>query len=124
MDARLLQDFLTVRGTSATNPATQIIQPSYGWLDLGDFEDIVLYCDVRETTPTAQLTYETAPAANDSAFVPLIPLFTMSVGLTTTNIPAFLAKVPPARFLRWRVTGDGTPFDVTFRIWLAAYGWA
>jgi hypothetical protein len=121
MEALLLQDYCTIRGT----PATRVVQPAYGWLDLGDLEDVVLYLDVRETIPHALLQYETAPAANDSAFVPLIPQFIMSAGLRTDIALASMAKVPPGRFLRWNISGDGFPaWDVTFRIWVAGYGWA
>ena len=120
MEALLLQDFTTVRGTAST----QVIQPSYGWLDLGELEDIVLYTDVRETLPNAKMTFETAPAPTDAAFVTLVPQFILATGLRTDSMFASLANVPVARFLRWRLSGDANPWDATFRVWVAAYGWS
>jgi hypothetical protein len=119
MESLLLQDYTTVRGF--TSP---VVQPSYGWLDLGDLEDIVLYCDVRETVPNATMIYETAPAPVDSAFVTLVPQFTLAVGLRTDKVFASFANVPVARYLRWRFAGGSGTWDATFRIWVAAYGWS
>ena len=123
MESLLLQDFTTQRGTSTTS----IIQPAYGWLDLGDLEDVVIYTDIRETTPASpiavNMTFETAPAPVDSAFVTVVPSFAVAVGLRTDNLTAYLANVPLARYLRWHLTGSQTPWDLTFRCWVAAYGW-
>ena len=111
---------MTARGTSST----QLIQTSSSWLDLGDLEDLTLYLDVRGASGGAKLTYETSASGLDSQFVPLLTTITLSTGLRTDVVAASLAKVPPARFLRWRLQGDGNPWDATFRLWVAGYGWA
>lgn len=120
MTPLLFQDLLTARG----NSSTQVIQTASNWLDLGDLEDVTLYLDVREFTGGAKLTYETSPSQLDSQFVALLPTITLAAGVRTDVVVASLAKVPPARFLRWRLQGDGSPWDASFRIWVAAYGWA
>ncbi len=117
----LLQDFITVRAAAST----QIVQTSSSWLDLGDLEDVVLYTDVREALNSGKLAFETSPSAVDSQFVPLVPAFTLGVGLQTNVVLASLAGVPPARYLRWRFQGVvGATAQATFRVWAASYRWA
>lgn len=101
-----------------------VIQSAPSWLDLGNLEDVVLYTEVREVLGGAKLTFETSCVELDAAFVPLIPQFTLATGLQTNLVLASLAKIPPMRFLRWNLTGDGAPWDATLRIWVAAYGLA
>jgi hypothetical protein len=120
MDALLLQDFISVSAASTT----QIVQSPSGWIDLGEIEDVVLYTDIRETSGTGTLAIETSPTMQNGSFVSLVS-FTPAVGLRTDVVTAYLAKVPAARFLRWSLTAPvGTTGDATFRIWVAAYGWA
>lgn len=116
----LLQDVLSVRGAASLH----IVQSASGWLDLGDREDIVLYTDVRTVSGGAKLTFETSCVALDAAFVALLPQFALSVGLRTDVVLASMAKIPPMRFVRWNLTGDGSPWDATLRIWVAVYGGA
>ena len=122
MEARLLQDFVTVKGT----PNTNIIQPIYGWLDLGPYEDVILYCDVREAPASSPptMSYETAPSANDASFVSMLTSFNLTVGVQTNVFTASLANIPPARYLRWHITPGPSNWDVTFRIWAALYRYA
>jgi hypothetical protein len=119
VEALLLADFTTVRGTSSTI----VTQPSYGWLDLGEIEDVVLYTDCRETT-NANLVFETSPAPIDGAFVTLIPQFALATGLRTDAVFSSFANVPVSRYLRWKLSGSSNPWDASFRIWVAAYGWS
>jgi hypothetical protein len=120
MDSLLVQEYVTIRGTQST----PVIQPRYGWLDLGDYEDVILYLDVREVTPTPSITFETAPAAIDSAFAQLVAPIALSVGVTTVSLFASRGGISPARFIRWHATGSTGTWDATFRIWAAVYGWA
>ncbi len=119
MEALLLQDYTTIRTSTQ-----QVVQPAYGWLDLGDLEDVVLYTDVREATNSPALIYETAPAPIDSAFVTIVPQFTMTVGLRTDKVFTSSANVAVSRYLRWRIPLGVGVSDATFRIWVAAYGWS
>jgi hypothetical protein len=123
MDAMLLVDFTNLRGNLAPSSA-QVIQSGTEWLDLGNYEDLVLYTDVRELSGSASMAFETAAVRQDSAFMPLIPAFPMAVGLRTDIVQASLAKLPPLRYLRWNITFGAVASDVTFRIWLAAYAHA
>lgn len=121
MEARLVQDLTTARGGSGIS----VVQSASSWLELGDLEDLALYLDVREASAGTQLTYETSPATADASFLPLVPEITVVAGLRTDVVLAANSKVPPARFLRWKLSPPaGGSFDVTFRIWVAAYGWA
>ena len=106
-------------------PSVTVVQPSYGWLDLGDLEDVILYTDVREATGSPTLTFQTAASLENAAFVNLTAALSLTAGtITTTSAIASTANVPPLRYLRW-VAGSpsGDPWDLTFRVWVAAYGW-
>ena len=127
----LLQDWTTLRGFSG-NPAgggpvvTSIPQGAASWLDIGDYEDLVFTLDVREwTNSAATLVYETSPTRQDSSFVAMRPAFAVSVGQRVDAIWTSTSAVPPARYVRWRIscTTVSMQYDLTFRIWLAAYAW-
>jgi hypothetical protein len=120
VDALLLQDWLSVSLTTSV-PVTQ---GASGWLDVADYEDLVFYLHVTQATnsPTT-ITYQTAPVAQDSAFVNLIPAITLSPGTVRTDqILAAYAQTAPARYVRWVLTPPpGAGSAITFRIWVAAY---
>ena len=121
MQPLLLQDLVTIRGAAGQ----QIVQSATSWLDLGELEDITIFTDVREVSAGVTMKIETAAVAHDAAFVQLVPSFTLATGLRTDVIPASLANVPPARFIRWNLSvAPGATGDATFRIWIAGYGWA
>ena len=121
MQSLLLQDLITIRAAGSQS----VIQSPTSWLDLGDLEDVAIFTDVRETSGSIQMSIETAAAAQESAFVTLVPSFTVATGIRTEVVTAYLAKVPPARYLRWHLSTDPAGSgDATFRIWVAAYGWA
>ena len=69
------------------------------------------------------MTYQTAPSKNEAAFKAMVPNFTMAAGVRIDRIVTAYAAVPPARWFRWSLTHGGIPWDVTFRIRLAAYAW-
>ncbi len=106
-------------------PVTTIPQGASSWLDIGDFEDLVFTLDVREWTATTKLVYETAPTKQDASFVAMLPAFVVSVGQRVDRVYTNMSAVPPARYVRWRMTcaPNSGSFDLTFRIWLAAYAW-
>jgi hypothetical protein len=121
VEPSLLQDFISLRGASNI----QVVQTATSWLDLGDAEDITLYTDVREASGGGQLTFETSATMLDSQFVALVPQFTLATGLRTDVVLASMAKIPPARFVRWRFnSAPGAPGQATFRVWAATYRWA
>ena len=122
MEPRLLQDLITIGG--ATTAA--IVQSASNWLDLGNLEDLTLFLDVRDASGGSSTIYfDTSPSALEAQFVQLLPGITLAPGLKTSVVASSLAHVPPARFLRWRwVVGGSAAASVTFRIWVAGYGWA
>lgn len=117
----VLQDWITIRGTNTT----PIIQTESDWLDMSPYQDCVAWVDVTEQIGTPTLAFETAPLPEDRLFV---QMNTTAISLTVPGTPApqviqmlmGSAAVPVAQFLRWKVTGPASPWDVTFRILLAA----
>jgi len=117
----LLQDWITIRGQ---NDVLNLTQGSTAWVDIGDYEDFTVFLDVREVSSTPpSITYQTAPTKNDAAFKAMMPSFVLATGIRVDRIITAYAAVPPARWFRWALTHGGVPWDVTFRIRLAAYAW-
>lgn len=125
MDTFLLENWNTLRGTSATS----IIQSEPRWLDLAAYREMVVWLDVREFTSAANvaIALQTAPAKEESLFATSVS-FTGAGSLVTGVTTALVApetivspNVPLSRWLRWKTSfsGAGTS-DVTFRIWIAA----
>ena len=111
MDGLLLQDFTTIRSTST------FTQSATAWLDIGDYEDLTFYLDVKEFTGSS-LTYQTSPTRQDGSFQSLIPAFGLAVGLRVDVISANVAPVPPARYVRWQLTGTGTFERYDRELWI------
>jgi hypothetical protein len=107
-----------------------ITQPESGWLDLSGFQDVVAFLDVREVLAQTSggsgvsFSYQTAPTPDDSLFTQSGTSGTVSgATLVVTQMLKDTATVPLARWLRWQIApvgGTGGPWDVTFRIWIAA----
>jgi hypothetical protein len=116
LESILLQDWVTL-STSAT--ATTITQGADSWLDVGAFEDLVFYLDVKLASGSPVINYQTAPVPEEASFTALLPGINMATGVTTNSVLAVFAGVPVARFLRWQLTG--TSAYATFRIWVSAY---
>jgi hypothetical protein len=134
MHCFLLTNWVTVR--AASSPAIlQIVQGEEDWLDLGAYQDLVAWVDVRElTTPTAAgsnvfLDFQTSPVQDDAYFTSLINT-TGGVTLAAASSPTVVRMtkdntlVPLSKWLRWRLNTNGVnptqTWDVTMRIWLAA----
>ena len=121
MDTLLLQDWITVQGFAPTVSA--ITQAADSWLDMGDYEDIVLYADATGVTGTVLFAVQTAPSRQETSFVNMFN----AGGGTPAGVHALpllgpYAGVPVSRFLRWQVTTTGTGlWGATFRLLLAAY---
>ena len=116
-----LQNWITIRGQ---NDTVDVTQGSSDWLDVGDYEDFSVFLDVREVSGVApSMAYQTAPSKNEKSFRAMVPVFAMATGVRVDRIVTAYAAVPPARWFRWALTHGGVPWDVTFRIRLAAYAW-
>ena len=121
----VLQDFITIRGSSIAD----VIQGESGWMGFSSFQDIVFWLDVREATlPSGGLTwyYETSPSKDNNLFTPMVnnAITSLTPGLQTLQkvILASGPSVPLATWVRWRLSpsGTGTPWDATFRILVSA----
>lgn len=117
-EAHKLQPWLTIRGPDSGT----LIQDQDSWLDLQDYDDLVIWYEVADQSNVDGLAVETAPVLDETMFVSVI-----SLGVGVTSGPrletAMLASatVPLARYLRWKVTGRiGSSFSLTFRIWVVA----
>ena len=123
-----MQDWITVRGGLRT-----VVMPTASqWLDLPDHDDLLLMLDVREVTGTVTMAYQTAPSKEDGAFQSLLLTGPFTVAVTASGTPQvnlprldrFLAAytpVPIGRHIRWQLTSSSSTWDVTFRLWAAAY---
>lgn len=123
MEAALLQELLTI---NAADGVTSITQSAHQYLDIGQNEDLVFYLDVRNFSGTPlTIAAETSPTPQDSSFLAMVaPVSITATGLTVVRAAFATAAVPPARYVRWRASGPGAGgWNVSFRIWLAAYGY-
>ena len=126
MISGVLQDWTTQQANSNLLVAS-IIQGESGYLDLAEYDDLILYLDVREFTPaggSVSISYETAVSRDDASFVAMAPPITIAAATTpvVTRILAAYAPVPLARYVRWHFTTSGRGvWDVCFRITYAAY---
>lgn len=127
MHSYILQDWLTIKGVSTAS----VVQPSTDWLDLANYQDVVAWIDVRESsgTPLPTLYLETAPTKDDALFVSmngtvLAPTgysMTASAGPIVAQLFMMSAPTPLARYLRWRIAPTAsTNWDTMFRILIAA----
>jgi hypothetical protein len=124
MTGFVLQPFITIAGTAVNST---VIQSASAWVDVGQYEDLTLFTDVREVTGGPSITFETAPVAEDAAFTFMFSAFTAQTGVRVDSVLANLpgTRVPPARFIRWRLTGaPNQPWDITFRVHASAYALA
>lgn len=124
MEGLLLQDWVTVSSNGAVSPS--ITQGADGWLDLEDYEDLVFYIDVRDVTVGGgvKMGYQTSPTKLETSFLAMVPPFTVATGVRVDRGLFSTAAVPPARYVRWQLTGPAGTWGATFRIWLAAFAMA
>lgn len=125
MHCAVLQDWITVRDSSASGIVSQ---SSTDWLQTGEFENAQFFIDVRYcSAPRLYLIFETAPAPFEKFWKPLqyegaldlVPL----VGTTTIVQTAFAHATygpPLASYLRWTLNGTAGAWEVCFRITMSA----
>jgi len=129
MRTYVLQDTITVRGTNTTVTQTEV-----DWLDLEQYQDLIIWLELREVTPAVgagtavTLKVQTSPTKDEAFFVAANLLSvdlaaagtTMGVQTPTKIIMSTTSGTPLARYVRWQVVSTGTPFDATFRLVVAA----
>lgn len=119
MHSFILQDWITIRGTSSAI----ITQGESGWLDLAPYQDVSFYVDIREFTgSTPQMSFQTAPIREDGLFQDMLAAFNVTTSPANPyRVPITTSACPVARYVRWKLIGAAvTPWDVTFRVVLAA----
>jgi hypothetical protein len=124
MKGFLLQDWLTLRGAAGAS-VDPIVQSQPFWLDLSAYRDVIAWLEVAEITVDAGknllLSYQTAPFEDELLFNAMSGPFTMTTGVTVTQMLA--DRSPPlAKFFRWKIepsAGTAAVWDVTFRILIA-----
>jgi len=128
MRTLLSQDYVTIRGNTATMTVTQ---SEHMWLDLPGVSHCVAWLEVKEITAgggTVSMSYQTAPMVNESLFsamsgpTSIITMpFAPTVGVTPTVLLKDHLTVPLSRWFRWQLTASGTSstWDITFRLFLA-----
>jgi hypothetical protein len=124
VDGYLLQDWTTLRATSAQ---TTVVQSEVGWLDLEGYRDVVLWLEVRHVAngggTNVVLDYQTSPEPDESYFTTMeSETLTASADPVVQPIPA-TATTPLEVWLRWRLRVTGSPssdWGATFRIHCAA----
>ena len=128
MDSLLLQDWVTVSNGGAGNQSA-VAQGAPGYLDVSEYEDLVFYLHIATPispsippTPNIPLiSYQTAPSAEDSAFLTMfqLPNSFLGGGTRADVVLGRYALVPPAKYVRWICSGTG--YICTFRIWVAGF---
>lgn len=115
--AILLQDWVTVRGSTS---GTVVTQPVSGYADLAPYQDVVAFLEVSDVSGTPAMKFETAPTDDDNLFQNMDgSTFAPSVGVTTKIYRYSAATVPLARFMRWKVPSAAGAWSLTFRVWLS-----
>jgi hypothetical protein len=122
----VLQDWITIRGTQS---GITIVQSEADWMSFQPYQDIVFFLDVKSVNlaglTSITLDYETSPVKDDSIFAKMITTTALTTAVTRQD-KVLLSQnptVPLARWVRWKLTPNGTPTDeygVCFRIFCAA----
>ena len=123
MFSGLLQDWITIDGAGTSS----FIEARPDWLDLARYADVVFWVEVRAVSnPGAGnvvLTYETAPALDESLFQPLgtVTLVASPTPVITQVKLSTNPAVPLARFARWKLAGTAAGnWSATFRVFTMA----
>jgi hypothetical protein len=118
VDSFLLQDWITIRSGAST-----VTQSEDTWLDLSSYQDAVIWLEVREALGRPDISFQTAPIADESLFQTFIAPLALSASNSPTVLSFLMSRVtaPLARYVRWQLTYNGTsPWDATFRVHVSA----
>jgi hypothetical protein len=115
-----LQGWVTIRGPDSGT----IVQEEDEWLDLWDYDDVVIWCQITDQSNVDALVIQTSPVKDEQMFHTLAtPLLVPTAGPRTTTVAFASAATPLARYVRWKCTGRvGSAFSLTFRAWVVASG--
>lgn len=115
---KLLQEWTTIQVPLSGTVA----QDENGWLDLTNYDDIVVWSQVRTASNISTLDIETSPTKDDGWFTSMAsPSVAAATAPVVTKVIFSSATTPLARFVRWKVTASGAgAANITFRIWIVA----
>lgn len=115
---RVLQEWTTIK----VPVSESVAQDEAGWLDLSDYDDIVIWSQVRTSENIASMAIETSPTKDDGWFTSMAtPSVSAATAPVVTKNIFSSATTPLARFVRWKITANGTDTgDITFRVWIVA----
>ncbi|HEX4403414.1 MAG TPA: hypothetical protein VH560_01210 [Polyangia bacterium] len=120
-----LQNWVRLRG----NATTTLVQSQAEWVDLAAFQGVMPYIQVSGFGGSPTISIETSPTHDAVLFStmdgvaglpPHSSYALAAAGLQTVTMFSFAdttLATPPARWLRWKVTGTGN-WSVVFRVWL------
>ena len=106
-----MDNYLTLRGSSSDE---SFIQPIPDWFDADRYRDAIFMIQASDFGGTPTIYLDTGPSEVDEQFEVL------ATYQPTGSNPGFFisryadASTPMARYVRWRVTGAGSPWYVTF----------
>jgi hypothetical protein len=109
----MLQDWITLGGSTSTDT---VIQSVRDWLRADDFSNIAFYLQAKEVSGTVTLSYQTAPVEDEPFWV---TMGTNQVTAATTRQTVYRyasAGTPLSSLVRFKVTGAGSAWRITFRL--------
>lgn len=124
----VLQDWITVRGTTTT----PFLQNECDWLGFSSFQDIAFWIDIREFTVAAgtlTMALQTAPTKDDVLFQTLsgcsitvaVQTPFLTAGAVPRNILSTNPAIPLSTWVRWVLTASSAgTWDCSFRILASA----
>lgn len=122
MISLLLQDWLTLQGSSATG---NITQTELAWLDTSAYLDLVVWVEVTELSGgTFHCAVQTSPTKDEALFMAMNDVTAVGPALATgVQVGVYLrdtALCPLSHWLRWQIMPPSSAWNITFRVWVAA----
>lgn len=121
MDTFLLQDWITIQSATAGT----LTQAAPEWLDLEDYQDVVIWLEVEQGSATLNL--QTSPARDERLFLPVArkqstgsSTYVLQVGDSPAFNPNTNSPAQIARWLRWSATSGTANWTCTFRVTVMA----
>jgi hypothetical protein len=118
--AKKLQGWVTIRGPDSG----VVVQDEDDWLDLWNYDDVVIWCQFTEASNLDTFTIQTSPVRDGDMFVNMASLALVVTSTPRITIATFASSTTPlARYVRWRCGGrTGGTFSFTFRAWIVGSG--
>jgi hypothetical protein len=124
MQSLMLSNWTTLRTPSSVS--TTIKQPESQWLDVGDYQDLIGWLEIKEYSPTSGATlvfaYQLSPTKDDAYFASSTASSLNIAGTGVTIAKMLIGSTSfNARWLRYQVScSSSVAWDITFRAWISA----